>query len=52
MTDHRLFGLPVDNDESAPGISKIRPSDALGELLAAATMIGLDEVLMHKYVVQ
>lgn len=48
MTDHRLFGLPIDNDTSAPRLSKIKASDGMGQLLAALDMLGLDEVLMHK----
>ena len=48
MTDHRLMGLPLDHDASAPRLSSIKPGSAIGQLLAEMDMLGMDEVLMHK----
>jgi hypothetical protein len=52
MTCHRLFGLPISNDET-PGVrpvSTLQFGSEIAKLLRAATMIGIDEVLMHKCV--
>jgi hypothetical protein len=54
MTCHRLFGLPVSNEET-PGTtptSTLKPGSEVAKLLRAATMIGIDEVLMLKSVPQ